>query len=316
MKRKGNNLVMIVWFLCFFQTALLPGVSWSANDNSITPILSLLLANKSPGCEPQDCSGVFGETAYCDNCGICVGGTTGKTACAADCNGVFGGTAYVDNCGICVGGNTEKTACTADCNGVFGGTAYIDNCDICVGGTTGKTACVHITRLPDTGQTGNYTATFGEDSDYTINPPSYTDNRDGTVIDNVTGLMWQKDSADGDADYNWYQAAGVYNATYNPMTQNVCAAQRTGGHSDWRLPTKKELVGIVDYGVNYPAINSKFGAQSSYYWSCTTYACTSNTCASKNAWSVNFNAGSVEYWSKSYSNALNFFLVRCVRGGQ
>ena len=30
--------------------------------------------------------------------------------------------------------------------------------------------------LPDTGQTGDYTATFGEDSDYTINPPSYTDN--------------------------------------------------------------------------------------------------------------------------------------------
>ncbi len=38
--------------------------------------------------------------------------------------------------------------------------------------------------LPDTGQTGDYTATFGEDSDYTINPPSYTDNGNGTVTDN------------------------------------------------------------------------------------------------------------------------------------
>ena len=28
--------------------------------------------------------------------------------------------------------------------------------------------------LPDTGQTQAYTDTFGEDSDYLINPPSYT----------------------------------------------------------------------------------------------------------------------------------------------
>jgi len=28
--------------------------------------------------------------------------------------------------------------------------------------------------LPDTGQTQSYTSTFGEDSDYLINPPSYT----------------------------------------------------------------------------------------------------------------------------------------------
>ncbi len=31
-------------------------------------------------------------------------------------------------------------------------------------------------RLPDTGQAESYTSTWGEDSDYTINPPSYTDN--------------------------------------------------------------------------------------------------------------------------------------------
>jgi Arylsulfotransferase (ASST) len=31
-------------------------------------------------------------------------------------------------------------------------------------------------KLPDTGQTQGYTNTFGEDSDYSINPPSYTDN--------------------------------------------------------------------------------------------------------------------------------------------
>ena len=47
--------------------------------------------------------------------------------------------------------------------------------------------------VPDTGQTGDYTATFGEDSDYTINPHSYTDLGNGIVRDNVTGLEWVQD---------------------------------------------------------------------------------------------------------------------------
>jgi hypothetical protein len=47
--------------------------------------------------------------------------------------------------------------------------------------------------VPDTGQTTSYTNTFGEDSDYTINPHSYTDLGNGIVRDNVTGLQWVKD---------------------------------------------------------------------------------------------------------------------------
>ena len=57
--------------------------------------------------------------------------------------------------------------------------------------------------LPDTGQTTSYTTVFGEDSDYTINPPSYTkldqagnelpDSAVNWVMvrDNVTGLIWE-----------------------------------------------------------------------------------------------------------------------------
>ena len=36
--------------------------------------------------------------------------------------------------------------------------------------------------LPDTGQVTDYTATFGEDADYSINPPTYTVNGNGTVV--------------------------------------------------------------------------------------------------------------------------------------
>ena len=33
----------------------------------------------------------------------------------------------------------------------------------------------------------------GQDAQYQINNPSYTDNGDGTITDNVTGLIWMKD---------------------------------------------------------------------------------------------------------------------------
>ena len=60
--------------------------------------------------------------------------------------------------------------------------------------------------LVDTGQTKFYDNTgetsvqsygdkfYGQDANYQNNMPSYTDNGDGTVTDNVTGLMWQAGS--------------------------------------------------------------------------------------------------------------------------
>ena len=47
-------------------------------------------------------------------------------------------------------------------------------------------------RLPDTGQTTRMSDSFGEDSFYNINSPSFKANSDGTVTDLVTGLQWQQ----------------------------------------------------------------------------------------------------------------------------
>jgi uncharacterized protein (TIGR02145 family) len=58
-----------------------------------------------------------------------------------DCNGDAGGSAYTDNCGICVGGNTGKTACIQDCTGEWGGSAIENSCG-CVGGNTGVASSV------------------------------------------------------------------------------------------------------------------------------------------------------------------------------
>ncbi|MCI5150307.1 MAG: DUF1566 domain-containing protein, partial [Candidatus Electrothrix sp. MAN1_4] len=71
---------------------------------------------------------------------------------------------------------------------------------------------------------------YGQDAHYNGNQPSYTDNKDGTVTDNVTGLMWQKDMGD---KITWSEA-------------NALASSSTlGGYSDWRLPTIKELYSLI-----------------------------------------------------------------------
>ena len=145
--------------------------------------------------------------------------------------------------------------------------------------------------LPDTGQTTSHTTTFGEDSDYTRNPPSYTDNGDGTVTDNVTGLVWQK--TDDNTTRNWDDAW-----TY-------CQALSLGGETDWHLPGANELMSIVYYGTINPAIDSFAfsGTNATLYWSATTYASSSGS-----AWGVNFYSGGVDGHSKSDPH-----YVRCVR---
>ena len=138
--------------------------------------------------------------------------------------------------------------------------------------------------VPDTGQTQSYTDTFGEDSDYTINPPSYTkldaqgndlpDSATSWVMvkDNVTGLIWEVKTDDGSIHdkynrYTWYdsnsETNGGYAGTPGDGTDtedfiNGLNSQNFGGHSDWRLPTKEELQSIVDYGSTNPAIDTEY----------------------------------------------------------
>ncbi|MDP2167086.1 MAG: DUF1566 domain-containing protein, partial [Thermodesulfovibrionales bacterium] len=147
-------------------------------------------------------------------------------------------------------------------------------------------------KLPDTGQTGSYTTTFGEDSDYTINPPSYADIGNGTIPDNVTGLMWQKE--DDNVTRTW-EDAGTY-----------CSNLSLGGQTDWRLPTRIELISIVNYGTYTPAINTTYFPNTNlfYYWSSTTDAGDTSR-----AWCVYFGGGGVARGSKAY-----YHYVRCVRG--
>jgi hypothetical protein len=138
--------------------------------------------------------------------------------------------------------------------------------------------------LPATGQTKCYdgaipaieipcnSADFpGQDGFYQSGCPMagrFVDNGDGTVTDNCTGLMWQKEIADtngngtsGDEDRpDWREAL------------RYCEALSFAGHDDWRLPNVRELQSIVDYGRGFPAIDPIFGEVGTGHWSSTTAA--------------------------------------------
>ena len=126
-----------------------------------------------------------------------------------------------------------------------------------------------ILKLPDTAQTADTTSTFGEDADYNINGQSFTDNGNGTITDNLTGLMWQKID---NGESTWETAV----ANSGSIT--------TAGYTDWRLPTPAELMSIFSYNSN-PALNSIYFPVSAaeYWWSSDVYgASTTNVwCANK-----------------------------------
>ena len=119
----------------------------------------------------------------------------------------------------------------------------------------GQSVSKTIQLLPDTGQTQNYTTTFGEDQDYLINTPSFTNNNNGTITDNVTGLMWQ-------------QVDGGEMTIENAIT--YCDNLVLGGFSDWRLPTPIESFSIINHQNSNPAINTTYFTLTTagYWWTC------------------------------------------------
>lgn len=174
-------------------------------------------------------------------------------------------------------------------------------------------------RLPDSGQTTCYDhagaiiscpppeTPMAQDGSYTIHPMKFTDHGDGTVTDQVTGLMWQKED-DGDK-YNWFEVTGTADPIHNPAAQNdVCGTLNLGGYQDWRVPTRKELIGIVNYENVDPAIDPMVfpNTKSDYYWSSTDWCYFSE----RFAWPIHFFGGGFS-WARNKSDEGH---VRCVRG--
>lgn len=96
---------------------------------------------------------------------------------------------------------------------------------------TGQSVLYNNTAIINSTQQGE--AFFGQDANYLGIPFSYTDNSDGTVLDNNTGLLWEK--AHHTTRLSFYAAKAA------------CEALSLGGYDDWRLPHLKELFSLADF---------------------------------------------------------------------
>ena len=161
-------------------------------------------------------------------------------------------------------------------------------------------------QLPDTGietcydQNGNVIPCpspgedyYGQDAQYDGPKMAYRDNGDGTVTDLNTQLMWQQ--IDDGTTLQWQAAC------------NYCDDLELAGYTDWRIPDRRELFSIVDFGKYNPSIDTNYflGTKSCGYWSGSTHANYTDC-----AWHVLFNDGHVVYDYKTYRT-----YVRCVRSG-
>jgi hypothetical protein len=203
-------------------------------------------------------------------------------------------------------------------------------------------------RFPATGQTTSYHAA----DDGAIRAGGvlrYTDNRNGTITDRNTSLVWEKKSYDGSIHdvrnpYTWDEAFSVHvaalnnhcanNATKSCSSNRDCPGGVTGlpgkcgfaGKRDWRVPNYKELVSLLNLQNVGPAVSPVFNTNcvegaTVLTGSCsvltgpnapTNYDYWSSTSFvfATNAWFVDFVAGHVGNGGKGDRNA-----VRAVRGG-
>ncbi|MDQ7786429.1 MAG: DUF1566 domain-containing protein [Thermodesulfovibrionales bacterium] len=156
--------------------------------------------------------------------------------------------------------------------------------------------------LPRTGQLLSYIP--GDDGNVQAGvswpEPRFTENGDGTVTDNLTGLMWLKDGACL-GKKNW---AGALNATgvFNAAPAQYNCKGYSAAYTDWRMPNIRELESLINYGVaNSSAwlnISGFTNVISAYYWTGTTYP------TSTQSQVVNLYSGAEAMIAKTKSNYL------------
>lgn len=103
---------------------------------------------------------------------------------------------------------------------------------------TGQTK--YFNALVEITEPGQEEAFYGQDAHFDRNQPSYTDNGDGTITDDVTGLMWSKTcDTDGDGDIDIDDKLSYEEAMTSASSVNIA------GYNDWRIPSLKEQYSLI-----------------------------------------------------------------------
>ena len=142
-----------------------------------------------------------------------------------------------------------------------------------------------------TGQTTSYASKDDGDLERGVAwpAPRFAEAGDGTITDNLTGLMWSKNANLPNGTTDWQGALDYVKA--------LNSGAGLGGYHDWRLPNRKELFSLTDFSRHYPALPNGHpfeNVQSNKYWS-STASSNNHLCA----WSVLIWDGTVSHNYKS-----------------
>jgi hypothetical protein len=116
--------------------------------------------------------------------------------------------------------------------------------------------------------------------------PRFTDHNNGTITDNITGLIWLKNENASGAERDWVQAMrDVRQLNVNGEMNGYSAGDTSnnGTHmTDWRLPMLEEMQSLIymekggpltinkDSNTQWPT-RGLFSNKRSYYWTNTQY---------------------------------------------
>ena len=164
--------------------------------------------------------------------------------------------------------------------------------------------------VPKTGQTDS--STTGDDGDLqkgVASPtPRFTDNKNGTVTDKLSGLIWLKDANCFVVKKNWDEALTAAATVAN----GTCGLTDGSKPGDWRLPNVRELQSLIDYGRAGPALPDNYpftNVQPYFYWSSTTHPDLTLALA----WDVFIGGNGM---ADGFEKANPDDYVWCVRGGK
>lgn len=188
----------------------------------------------------------------------------------------------------------------------FGRNPFNDPCPDCYDSPCPCTSqsCDPPAPVERTGQTTSYAT--GDDGDLTKGVawpnPRFTDNGNGTVTDNLTGLIWLED-ANCFGQRTWNNAL----SDANGLLSGICGLTDGSNAGDWRLPNRRELFSLTNEAYSNPSLSNTVGTgqwsegdpfnnvqATNSYWTSTTEAIIPD-----HAWYVRMSDGGVYHFSYS-----------------
>jgi len=157
-----------------------------------------------------------------------------------------------------------------------------------------------VATLPATGQQISYASGDDASLQQGVAWPAkrYVDNQNGTVTDNLTGLIWLKNAGCFTATV-WVSALN----DVNQLASGACGLSDGSTAGQWRIPNVVELESMVDASASNPAVTAGspfINISGGIYWTSTAYY--GGQEGTTNAWAIRLSDG--RYMNDTGSNVM------------